>query len=411
MTSAPQTIDATNGQNPAKVAPFKVNPSAGGHDGTVSMQWMRRPVDQRFLSLDALFDYKKTFWEGSWQSRHETRSVEFLAPEQTTAENMHKLTVGITLDKGDTKDAVEVAPSHWAFGQLCELAKAPAAFLRELPSPLVVDLLSYRLRFAREIEEIKLYGNAVQLHAATGPDYGRIPDFEVVNAVRQVAGSGRGEMRWKVPGVLDWQTNLYNPEAPVTTDSTTLYASDRDCFMFLVDDRNPIEIGKLATGEPDLIFRGFYCQNSEMGSRSAKVAAFYLRGVCMNRNLWGIEGFEELKIAHTRTAPDRWLQQAVPALTAYANGSQSKLIEGVAMAKAAKVATDGEEAIAFLKSRNFSMSRTKAILEQGEKEEGHPPRSAWDMAQAITAHARSLPNTDERLAQELVAGKVLDAVK
>jgi hypothetical protein len=86
--------------------------------------------------------------------------------------------------------------------------------------------------------------------------------------------------------VLDWRTNIYDPEAPVTRDSTTLYASDRDVFMFLVDDRNPIEVGKLASGAPDLMFRGFYSQNSEVGTRSAKLAAFFLRGVCMNRNLW-----------------------------------------------------------------------------------------------------------------------------
>lgn len=217
-------------------------------------------------------------------------------------------------------------------------------------------------------------------------------------------------MRWKIPGVLDWTNNTYDPEAPVTTDSTTLYASDRDVFMFLVDDRNPIEVGKLPGGEPDLMFRGFYCQNSEVGSRSAKIAAFYLRGVCMNRNLWGVEDFQEVRIIHNRTAPERWMMQAVPALNAYANGTEAKLIAGVQQAKAARVADDHEAAVEFLKKRNFSMAKAKAILEQGENEEGRPPRSAWDMAQAITANARSILNSDDRLAQEIEAGRILDTV-
>lgn len=393
---------------PAK--PFKVDPSRGRNDSTVSSQWMARPRDQRFLSLTDLEAFKRDFYEGSFQSRSESRSIELLAPEPKSAADLHKLSIGLVIDKGDVKTAKEIAPTHWSFQQLCGLAKAPAGYLRELPSALVTDQLNWRLRHAREVEEIKMYGNDVQLHAATGPDYGRIPDYEIVRAVQQVAGTGRGEMRWKIPGVLDWRTNLYNPEAPVTEDSTTLYASDRDLFMFLVDDRNPVEVGKLQDGSPDLMFRGFYIQNSEMGSRSLKLAAFYLRAVCMNRNLWGVEEFEEIKINHTRLAPDRWLQQAQPALQAYANGSTKKLVEGVAKAKEARVAKDEDGAIEFLQNRKFSASKAKAILEIGEKEEGRAPRSAWDFAQAITAHARSIGNTDDRLAVELEAKRILDAV-
>lgn len=390
------------------VAPYKVDPHAGGHDGTVSTQWMSRPHDQRFLSLNELHAYKEKFWRGAFQTRTETKEIEILAPELKSKADAHALTVGVKLDTGSVQEIREIAPTHYAFGQLCGLAKAPAAYLRELPSQLVTDQLNYRLRFAREIEEIKLYGGKEQLYAATGPDYGRIPDYEVVEAVRQVAGNGRGERRWKIPGVVDWSTHMYNPEAPVTKESTTLYASDRDLFIFLVDDRNPIEIGKLQDGSPDLVFRGFYVQNSEMGARSLKLAAFYLRAVCMNRNLWGVEGFQDLTIRHTRLAPDRWLQQAVPALNSYANGSQMKLIEGVKAAKDLIVASNEEDALEFLRNRKFGAAKSKELLERGLREEGRPPRSAWDMAQCLTADARDIPNTDDRLGQELEARRILE---
>jgi hypothetical protein len=39
-----------------------------------------------------------------------------------------------------------------------------------------------------------------------------------------------------VPGVLDWSTGVYNPLVDVTKNTTTLYASDRDVFVFLVDE-------------------------------------------------------------------------------------------------------------------------------------------------------------------------------
>ena len=404
-------VDANSAQtSPGKVAPYKVDPHAGSHDSTVSTQWMSRPADERFLSLTALHDSKKKFWDESFQTRSKTEDIEIIAPEITCPADMHRLMVGVKVSTPLVTEVRDIAPTHYAFGQLCRLAKSPADFMRELPSPLVCDVVGWRMKHAREIEEIKLYGGVEQLYAATGPDYGRIPDYEVVEAVRQIAGDGLGSHRWKVPGVVNWSTHFYDPEAAVTKESTTLYASDRDVFMFLVDDRNPIEVGKLKSGEPDLMFRGFYLQNSEMGSRSLKLAAFYLRAVCMNRNLWGVENFEDLTIRHTRLAPDRWLQQALPALNSYANGSEKKLLAGVTMAKGMRVAADSESAMAFLANRKFSTARARAILEVGEKEEGEPPRSAWAMAQAITAHARSLINTDDRLGEEMVAKAILDTV-
>ncbi len=87
---------------------------------------------------------------------------------------------------------------------------------------------------------------------------------------------------WKVPGVLDWSSMTHNPYVDVTKETTTLYASDRDVFLFLVDDTHPIEAGRLSNGDPDLFFRGFYCWNSEVGSKTLGIASFYLRTVCAN---------------------------------------------------------------------------------------------------------------------------------
>ena len=125
------------------------------------------------------------------------------------------------------------------------------------------------------------------------------------SAVQRIAGNGTGDTRWKVPGVLDWSTDIYNPNVDVTQESTTLYASDRDVFLFLVDDLNPIETGRLPDGSPDLFFRGFYCWNSEVGAKTLGIASFYLRAVCQNRNLWGVEDSEEITIRHSKYAAAR----------------------------------------------------------------------------------------------------------
>lgn len=369
----------------------------------VSKQWLARPADEKFLSLGDLRRSVDARRERAVEARIDTRKIEFLAPEPTKLEDTHKLAIG-------TPAGEVIAPTHWSFGQLAALAKAPSGYLRTLPSQIAADALTYGMRYNRAADEAKLYSMDGSLMAATGPEYGRIFDAEAVEAVQQVAGNGTGDERWKVPGVLDWRTMHYDANAPITPDTTTLFASDRDVFIFLVDDRNPIEVGKLPSGDPDLMFRGFYITNSEVGRSSLRLAAFYLRAVCCNRILWGVEGFEEVTMRHSKLAPARFVEQARPALNSFANGSAKRLIEGVEKAKAAQIAKDQDELMNFLGGRGFSRKRTIEIMDTVEREEGRPARTVWDVAQGITAVARSIPYADERTELEGEARKLLDKV-
>lgn len=383
---------------------FKVgNFNRGQSRDEVSRQWIARNPDERYLSLGDLRAAVAGRRAASFERRDDTKAIEFISPDPRRIEDTHKLTIGL-------QDGTEIAPTHWSFGQLASLAQAPAGYLRRLPSQIVADALTYGMRYNREAEQIKLYGCDGSLRAATGPDYGRIWDEDVVEAVQQIAGNGVGDERWKIPGVLDWQTGLYDPDHPITADTTTLFASDRDVFMFLVDDRNPIEVGKLPSGDPDLMFRGFYVTNSEVGNSSLKIAAFYLRAVCANRILWGVERFEEVTMRHSKLAPSRFIEQTRPALQSYANGSARTLIEGVQKAKEAKLGSDNDDVLAYLAGRGLSRKRAVDVMDAVEREEGRPARSVWDVAQGITAVARGIANTDERIGLEGEAQKLLDKV-
>ena len=91
---------------------------------------------------------------------------------------------------------------------------------------------------------------------------------------------------------------------------STLYASGRYVFLFLIDDLNPIEAGRLFDRSPDLYFRGFSCWNSEVGAKMLGMASFYLREVCQNRNLRDVEVFEEITIRHSKYAANRFAREA-----------------------------------------------------------------------------------------------------
>lgn len=304
---------------------YKVDVSRGTRVGRVSSEWFSRPDDEQFLSLTDLFTSLKGRAE-----RSRTRTVASAAIRvEASRDNAESL--ALMLPGSDTP----VAPTHWSFGQLASLVGAPAAYLRQLPAALAGINLQYGLTSHRteQVKTLEAHDGRVELRAVTGPDYGRIYDHELVSAVQRIAGNGTGDTRWKVPGVLDWSTGIYNPRVDVTTETTTLYASDRDVFLFLVDDLNPIEAGKLPDGSPDLFFRGFYCWNSEVGAKTLGLASFYLRAVCQNRNLWGVEDFEEIAIRHSKYAASRFAHEAAPALARFAESSPRPFIEGIRTAR------------------------------------------------------------------------------
>ncbi|GAB5471651.1 MAG: hypothetical protein Kilf2KO_46810 [Rhodospirillales bacterium] len=379
---------------------YKVDVLRGGHNGRVSSEWFSRPDDEKFLSLSELYTSVKGRAE-----RSRTRTVESAAIRvEAHRDDPEKLALFLP-------DAeAPVAPTHWSFGQLASLVSAPAAYLRQLPAPLAGINLQYGLtnHRAEHVKTLETEDGRTELRAVTGPDYGRIYDHELVTAVQRIAGNGVGDTRWKVPGVLDWSTGVHNPMVDVTKDTTTLYASDRDVFLFLVDDMNPIEAGTLPDGSPDLFFRGFYCWNSEVGAKTLGIASFYLRAVCQNRNLWGVEDFQEISIRHSKYAANRFAHEAAPALASFADSSPRPFIEGIRAARERIVARSDDDRTDFLRKRGFSKAETAKIVETVLAEEGRPPESVFDFVQGITAVARSKPQQDARLAMETRAKTLLE---
>ncbi|MEZ2129766.1 MULTISPECIES: DUF932 domain-containing protein [unclassified Sinorhizobium] len=380
---------------------FRVDISRGERIGRVSSEWFSRPDDERFLSLTDLCDTVRSRAE-----RAHARTIESAAIRvEATRDNAERLEL---LVPGQRQ---AIAPTHWSYGQLCSLVGAPANYMRQLPAPLAAINLQHGLlnHRAELVKTLEMDDGRLELRAVTGPEYGRIWDHELVSAVMKIAGNGTGDTMWKVPGVLDWATMTHNPFVDITKDTTTLYASDRDVFLFLVDDTHPIEAGRLPNGEPDLYFRGFYAWNSEVGSKTLGIASFYLRAVCANRNLWGTENFEEITIRHSKFAAQRFAHEAAPALTSFANSSPAPFIAGIKAAREQIVARKDDDRETFLRRRGFSKGETTKVIEMVLSEEGRPPESIFDFVQGITALARTKTNQDTRLELEGKAKKLLES--
>lgn len=403
MTQISTITDRDSFGAPPVSARYKVDISRGDRIGRVSSEWFSRPDDERYLSLSDLYAAVRARADRATARTVETRTLRVEA-SRDDAERLALIVPG---------REEPIAPTHWSFGQMCGLVGAPAGYMRQLPAPLAGinmqhGLLSHRAELVKTLEADD---GRIELRAVTGPDYGRIWDHELVAAVMKIAGEGTGDTRWKVPGLLDWSTMTHNPFVEVTKDTTTLYASDRDVFLFLVDDAHPIEAGRLPNGGPDLYFRGFYCWNSEVGSKTLGMASFYLRAVCMNRNIWGAEGFEEISIRHSKFASHRFAHQAAPALERFATSSPAPFLAGIRAAREQIVARKDEDRESFLRRRGFSRPETEKIIATVLEEEGRPPESIFDFVQGITALARTKPHQDSRLELEGKAAKLLSSVR
>lgn len=188
--------------------------------------------------------------------------------------------------------------------------------------------------------------------------------------------------------------------------ATTLYASDRDMFIFLVDPNNPIEV------DGEALFRGFYTWNSEVGAATFGLTTFLYRHICDNRIIWGATDVKELRIRHTGGAPERFAYEGAKQLRRYAEESTFKLAEGIKAAKNKDIPLNkgnGDTVESWLQARGFTKAQAKASIDAARQEEGQA-RTVWDVVNGITAYARSIPNTDDRIAVEAKAGKLMDMV-
>lgn len=348
-------------------------------------QWASRPSDQRFLSIPDMVSHFA-------ERRQRSRGV--VAPSKMLDFYPADDNKGLYVKGGA---GVGYAPSNWAFGQLATLAESPAGYLRTLPSPIVADCLNYKLRHVREAQDVGLllYRNgSPELLAATGPNYGRVWNEDVCAALMARFGDGiTGD--WQVPGE-------FGERVKVTRDNTTLYASDRDMFVFLADEEHRIEVPNRRNGESGSLARGFFVWNSEVGKCTLGIGTFLFDYVCCNRIVWGAESYTEVKIRHTASAPGRFVEEVVPVLDSMRRASARPIEAAIKAAQDKKV----DDVADFLAQR-FGKRLAGSIAAVHEMEEGRPIETLWDVTTATTAYARGLQHTDTRVDLERQAGEIM----
>lgn len=358
-----------------------------------SRQWSSRPDDERFTSLDELLAHTRRQREIS--TGKVVPSSKLLAMA-TPGDETHK---GLIIVGKDEPEDAKV-PTNWAFGQLAQRVGAPAGYLRSLPAPIAATALNYGL-FSKGSDEIGILtrqNGGSELAAATGPNYGRIWNADVVEQIVKRFGDGvTGD--FTVPGV--WG----KPLDTITKENTTLYASDRDFFVFLANEKNKIEVPNRRHGKDGLMSTGVFFWNSEVGSKTLGIATFLYDYVCGNRIVWGATDYREINIRHSAGAPDRFLEEVTPAIESYANKSTDSITDAIEAAQKARLGEDKLDE--FLKSQGFTKGQMTGLKMAHIAAEDRPIESLWDVAVGATQYAQGIKHQDDRVDVERMAGKVL----
>jgi len=345
-------------------------------------QWAMRPPDERFPNLEVLQNFTAARKKSSTEAERVLNQVELkVLPE------------GSLIVNGNSPGA---KLSHWAFGQLCYSIGAPAKYLRALPPEIVQNCLSHGLGNSKYRCKLLLRENCKDsdtqtqrvASAFTGPNYGRIWDADVVQQITDATK----DSGWHTP-----------PAQSISgSENSGLYASDRDMFIFMVNDENPVEIGNAKLG------RGFFCWNSETGAASFGLTTFLYNYVCGNHIVWGAEEVREIRIVHKREALDRFHSLAIPRLNQFVEDRDydDSVKETVERAMSEPIAKDLGKTLEWFKDRPFTKSEITNAWDTGIAE-GDDVTTVWGMVQGLTASARSMPYTNWRVNLERRAGALL----
>jgi hypothetical protein len=271
---------------------------------------------------------------------------------------------------------------------------------------IVADAINYNLQFVAPTADSQVMltrdeGGEIVLRAITSASYGRIYDHRVVEAVQAINEDGR----WQVPA----GSTFTREEARGSKRATTLYASDRDVFIFLVDPETPIEVPR-PDGGHETLWRGFMVWNSEVGSSAFGIRMFLYRHVCDNRIVWGARDVRTLTIRHTGGGPDRFVREAQPQLRKYAESTAADTIAAVRRSMEMEIGRTDDEVKAWLRKRQFTARESDRVIEKSKEEEGEA-RTLWQVVQGGTALARGIAHTDTRVSFERRASSLLRATE
>lgn len=374
---------------------------------SASSQWMHRPSDERFESLDTMLLAAQNKTKKSREIDTSAKSLKF-APRNDDG-------IVVVGQKG------EANPSYLASRQISQrLGLGTGLFATDdnekplLSNRIICDALNYRCSQMNPHEEIKLLIQQGQtdltVRSVTSPGYARVFDSEIIPYAQLMQQSG-----WKLPPARPVSND--QPGIRLATEADVLklskagngldikvgdkiapagaYMGDQDSFIFMVDDQNPVD-----DGTDGSLMRGIFMYNSEVGMGSFGITEFIMQGVCGNHIAWSCTNIIQVKYKHFGDAKNRIIRALENIRIGYKDMSKERDL--LIKMRAKQIAAKRVDTIQTVYDWRISPTLTQKVLSNAYDNaakfrniDGDP--NTWGgLANALTRYSQSFPNMNER---------------
>ena len=383
---------------------------------TAFKQWASRPSEERYKDLSSM--------RLALQQRSESsRSIGPIDISQMIVESVQdQLFLGYESESWKGGNCVEL--NNWSFGQLAQSVGAPASYLRSLPGHLAADCINEGISDYPDRERAiytSTNGGNLTARAINSPQYSRYHDFQLISDLTDTLALDG----WQVPpcrpypGCPESDTWLATSEDVLPGDTFDLsiregdkigpgglYSSDRDSFIFLVNQNNTVS----TPSGP--MFRALIVSNSEVGAASFKVDCFLYSAVCGNHILWGAEEIASVRVVHRGRDNNARInsQAAIHASVRSAELSASAHTER-AIEKAADTLISFDDIV-----KQTGLSKTLVQVGQhmelqNPQDHGNRAGTVWGAVQGLTRASQHNNYQSERTIIDQAASKLLKPFK
>ena len=355
---------------------------------TAHREWATRPPDERFDSVQALYEAART---------------RRLRTEERPIETVDFGTEAVSDDVLALRDPSgrPAALTHWSFEQLATIAGAPPKYLRTLPAPIASAAINHGLRAAAT-------GTASAVRRS-GRTVDRARDHIASLRTRPPRRAGRPGARphgrhpaWHLP--LGYKDGVFGAERV----PSGAYLGDRDMFLFLVDGNRDLDdpTDRSQSG----LFRGFILRNSDVGAAALTLDVFLFRVVCGNHIIWGFQHVAGFRRRHVGTSiQDAWtssLASVRAALDADPADDRAMLLRATTQ----EIAPTRDGVLDAVTQRlDLPQKQAAEAYTLAEQHETNP-RSVWGYVQGLTRLSQRTPWQDGRFALDRAASRLLTTV-
>lgn len=378
---------------------------------TAFNQWKSRPAEERFIDIDQM--------QAAMTKRRER--CEDVGPYSVASMKVEPGPENsLALVDGDNGGALL---NNFSLNQLAASVKAPAGYLRTLPNHLAADCLNEGLPEFGETERHLLYEHGDQvgtIRAITSPQYSRYWDNEVI---ADLANSLQAD-GWRVPPCrpfpgcpenMTW-TATENDILPGDSQKLSirqgdlcgpggLYSSDRDSFVFMVNQDRTIE----TPSGP--MFRALICKNSEVGQAAFGISCFLYSAVCGNHIMWGAAEVADVKIRHRGEADLAAIRaKAAMAGAVAAAENASTYVEETTISLAAETITDSNAVQQATKLPKDTILAAETLAKEYPQDHGDRIGTTWAWVQGLTRASQQRGYTADRASIDAAAANLLKPI-